>query len=74
MTFPDNYLSVGGVSPSHSIQFLDHSNRWCDVNSLAPDVLVTNRFPLQVFYDSEEAAGPVVAHLKAMGFITTMEE
>jgi len=66
-TFLDNFMTAGtgGV-----LQFLDPSGKWSELSSFCPDTVVTNRFPIQVFFETEEIAAPTVAALKSAGYLT----
>ena len=57
-----------------TIQFLDTSGKWAEISSFSPDTVVTNRFPIQIFFETEETAGPTVNALKSAGFITTDQQ
>jgi len=50
-------------------QFLDRAGVWCDLAGLPPDTPTTNRFPTQLFWESEERAGVTVAALRSLGFL-----
>lgn len=66
-TFLDNFMTAGNGGV---LQFLDPSGKWSELSSFCPDTVVTNRFPIQIFFETEEAAGPTVAALKSAGYLT----
>jgi len=77
-SFLDSFL--GPASPQlHGghWQFLDHAGVWCDLASLPEGTPATNRFPIQIFFDSEEQAGPTLQALRQVGFLqleTSLEQ
>ena len=50
-------------------QFLDAGGVWCALESLPEGTPVTNRFPIQIYFEGEEQAGPTVTALRQVGFL-----
>jgi len=71
-SFLENFMTCG--KSGGTIQFLDPSGKWAEISSFSPDTVVTNRFPIQIFFETEETAGPTVNALKSAGFITTDQQ
>lgn len=51
------------------IQFLDPASQWMDVSTLPPETPTTNRYPIQIVFDSEEQATQTIAAFKSVGFL-----
>jgi len=51
------------------VQYLDPTSQWNDINTLPPDAPTTNRYPIQIVFDSEDQASQTIVSLKAAGFI-----
>jgi len=51
------------------IQLLDATSQWVDVNTLPPEAPTTNRYPIQIVFDSEDQASQTIAALKGAGFL-----
>lgn len=69
-SFLDSFL--GPASPQYhggQWQFLDAAGVWCDLVSLPDNTAVTNRFPVQIYFDTEDQAGQTVAALRQVGFL-----
>ena len=50
-------------------QFLDQAGLWCDLTSLPEGAPVTNRFPIQIYFDTEEQAANTIAAMRQVGFL-----
>ena len=50
-------------------QFLDTNGVWCALEGLPEGTPVTNRFPIQIYFEGEEQAGPTVSALRQVGFL-----
>ena len=50
-------------------QFLDGAGAWCALDTLPLEQPATNRFPIQIYFESEEMAAVTVAALRQVGFL-----
>ena len=74
-SFLDSFL--GPASPQlhgGQWQFLDAGGVWCALESLPEGTPVTNRFPIQIYFESEDQAGPTVSALRQVGFLQLEHE
>ena len=70
-SFLDGFL--GPASPGlqgGQWQWLDQAGVWCDLLSLPENTPVTQRFPIQIYFDTEDQAAPTITALRQVGFLS----